>query len=101
ASVFTLGPVTLLTGGGADTLKGGLNNDEFRMDVSNLTAGQKVAIFPGTSTNDRIVILGASTIDSAVLARVDWHGAGLAPQISFSASDLVVSTDIIAPGQNL
>jgi len=58
---FTLGTVTIFSGGGLDTLKGG-GDDRFVIDVSNLTTGQQVTVDPGGGTGDEVIILDAESI---------------------------------------
>jgi len=100
ASTFS-GPVTLVSGGGTDTLKGAMGgNNEFDVNISSLTSGQHVTVSQGGGTNNRVVITGMNTIDSSSLDWITWSGTA-GTLVLDGGANAVVSADIIAAGQNL
>jgi Ca2+-binding RTX toxin-like protein len=79
ASVFTLGAVTLATGGGADTLTGGSVDNTFIADVSNLNAvavTDKVTVAPFSGATNEVIIRGTGeTITQKDLEWILWDPA--------------------------
>jgi hypothetical protein len=99
ASGFS-GPVTLASGGGIDTLRGGDGNDLFRVDVSNLTAGDKVTVAPGGGDANEAVVLGSGS--SVQVSDLDWitlDPAAANIQYTIERPDLLEldSLNLIAP----
>jgi hypothetical protein len=95
----------LASGGGFDTLKGGSGDDEFRIDVTGLTAptsatdsAHQVKVDTGAGTN-QVVLLGlGGTVSQSSLWRVGYLGA--APkELKIEDGTINVSTDLYAPGQ--
>jgi len=75
ASGFTLGPVTLATGGGRDTLKGSSHADRFEVDVSDGAifgdpATDYVQIFVNGGSHNEVAITG--TPQSASQMDLEW-----------------------------
>jgi len=103
ASAFTLGSVTLFSGGGRDTLKGGANDDVFVIDVSNLSIGQQVVVNVGGGTENEAYILGSgSSVTQDDLNWVDWDPAGASIPITiFNDGELTVDEDLFAAGQSI
>ncbi len=87
ASGFTLGRVTLATGGGTDTLKGSSSADRFEIDVSNTAVfsdpGAQVHVFVNGGAGNEIAVFGtpqsASQLDFGWVRFVDGSGAQVAP----------------------
>ena len=83
ASGFVGGPVTLISGGGLDTLRGSAQNDEYRVDVDGLAtpdptdATTQITVNSGGG-NDEIVILnfGDLSQDDLDWVRLDTTGPG-------------------------
>ena len=102
ASAFTLGPVTLESGGGADALKGGAGNDAFRIDVSNLVAGTDfVSVDPGGGSGNRVVILGAGpTVTQSDLEWVTFT-PGASVDYTIEQSTVNVAGDLEFSGRNI
>ena len=87
ASPFTLGPVTIFSGGGVDRLKGGSGDDRFLIDVSNLTTGQQVTVKLGGGSENEVLILGSgSSVTQDDLNWVCWDPAGAAPPLRSTAT---------------
>ncbi|MDV6031965.1 MAG: hypothetical protein F9B45_18120 [Phycisphaera sp. RhM] len=101
ASAFTLGSVTLVSGGGADTLKGGSEDDQYQVDISGLTAGERVTIDAGSiSGGDEVVILGAGTVETSDLSKINVVSVAT-PNVTFSDDTELTIDDVAALGQNL
>ena len=74
--------MTLATGGGLDTLRGGSGNDQFILDVTGLTqptsasnTAHQVSVATGGGTNNRVVIQGfGPNITQADLNWVQYTG---------------------------
>ena len=112
AHLFSLGSVTLSTGGGLDTLKGGAGNDEFRIDVDGLTAGQKVNVDVGGGTLNviRIVKSGATITGADLnwvnltdpLGTADYTISRPNPYGGYTGDGSYdITTDVINPGKNI
>ena len=78
AVAFTLGPVTISTGGGTDTLLGGSENDLFLVDTSNLSASDQVTVDVSAGGADIVRILGLSQLQQSDLARINFVGGAAA-----------------------
>ncbi|MDP6718892.1 MAG: hypothetical protein QGF59_09600, partial [Pirellulaceae bacterium] len=77
ASGFTLGGLTLGSGGGLDTLVGSDQDDVFIIDVSGLStpadendSARQVVIAVGSSTDDTVIILGTGS--TLTQAHINW-----------------------------
>ncbi|MDB5856869.1 MAG: Hemolysin-type calcium-binding region, partial [Ramlibacter sp.] len=100
ASGFT-GSVTIVSGGGADTLTGGSGDDVFKIDISGLTGTQRVTLDTGAGANE-IVILGAgSTIDNADFAWIDQVGNANADNRETIDTENITSINVDRPGRNV
>ena len=106
ASAFSLGSVTLATGGGTDTLLANTGfADKFIIDVSNLTAGSdKVTINTNGDVSDVVVIdktTSSSDITQADLEWVTFVGGASAGYEITGLRDINLTSDLNFGGQSI
>jgi len=108
ASAFTLGSVTLRTGGGLDILKGTGSDDQFVVDVAGLTAPSnavdpthQVRVNGGGGSGDNIVYRNAPrSLSQNDLNYTLTEGNGVV-NYTFKGTEFVITTDVVYPGMNL
>ncbi|EAR60225.1 type I secretion target repeat protein [Oceanospirillum sp. MED92] len=103
ASGYTLSSVTLATGGGKDTLKGGDKDDIFIIDPTGLIAGtDKVTIDVGGGSANEVKVLDSDgLVTQADFGWVTFSGANAGTQTLSSNSKLTVSEDISLDGTSI
>ncbi|WP_295882586.1 calcium-binding protein [uncultured Thiohalocapsa sp.] len=96
ASAFTLGPVTLMSGGGLDTLRGGADADTFVVDVSNLTGGD---VEVDGEAQDEIIVVGiGASLDADFDGFIDYGDVG---SLTVERDGtLTVTDDLSRPGRH-
>ncbi len=101
-SGFTQGSVTLSTGGGLDTLHGSTSSDEFRIDVSGLTAPSQVSVDVGGSTENQVVVLGIDELlTQAAFEWVSFTGTEPAQYVVERDGTFNLGGDVFVPGRNI
>ena len=102
ASGFS-GPVTLVSSGGADTLRGGADNDIFRVDISNLVGADKVTVAPGGGDANELVILGTGGfVRQSDLDWITFDPSAAGTQVVFEDPDtLTVDGNYVYSGMDV
>ena len=102
ASAFTLGSLTLASGGGADTLKGGSGDDTFILNVAGLVSGtDHVTISPGGGSGNQVVIQGITTLHQSDLYWITWDPASAAGASMLQLETGDVAENLSTNGQSV
>ena len=112
-SGFNLGPVTLMSGGGLDTLLGGGGNDTFDIDVTGLTVpsgpndtAHQVTVGTGVGTSNNVVITGmGGMVGQSDLNWVHYLTPPANTSLTLGAnsanSTLNLTTNLVTGGQSI